>query len=487
MPSKTKTGSKMKSTAKSPINTGKVVQIIGPVVDVEFPPGNLPDIYDALTIQLPNYPHPKDGPPLAESIQLTLEVQQHLGDNIVRAVALSSTDGLKRGTLVKNTKEQISVPVGVETLGRIFNVVGKPIDGLSDIKAKKHYPIHRDPPTLTEQETKPEILETGIKVIDLIAPFLKGGKIGVFGGAGVGKTVIIQELINNIAKEHGGYSVFAGVGERTREGNDLYREMKEAGVLSKLAMVFGQMNEPPGARFRVALAALSIAEYFRDEKNQDVLLFIDNIFRFAQAGSEVSALLGRTPSAVGYQPTLASEMGELQERITSTKKGSITSLQAIYVPADDYTDPAPVATFAHLDSTISLERSIAEQGIYPAVDPLTSTSRALDPAIVGAKHYEVARNVQKVLQRYRELADIIAILGVEELSDEDKITVTRARKISKFLSQPMFVAETFTGKKGAYVTTDKTVDSFERILNGEYDSVDEQSFYMVGDIYQVKK
>jgi len=480
MASKTKNKTKNIKGFKSE-STSRVTQIIGPVVDVEFASGNLPDIYDALEIKLPTDPQTH------KPTDLILEVQQHLGDNLVRAIALSSTDGLKRGTAATNTGAPISVPVGIETLGRIFNVTGQTIDGKGEVHAKKYYPIHRPSPSLVEQETKPEVLETGIKVIDLVAPFIKGGKIGVFGGAGVGKTVIIQELINNIAKEHGGYSVFAGVGERTREGNDLYREMKEAGVLDKLAMVFGQMNEPPGARFRVALAALSIAEYFRDEKNQDVLLFIDNIFRFAQAGSEVSALLGRTPSAVGYQPTLASEMGELQERITSTKKGSITSLQAIYVPADDYTDPAPVATFAHLDSTISLERSIAEQGIYPAVDPLSSSSRALDPAIVGEKHYTVARNVQKVLQRYRELADIIAILGVEELSDEDKVTVTRARKIQKFLSQPMFVAETFTGKKGAYVTIDKTVDSFEKILKGDYDSVDEQSFYMVGDISQVKK
>ncbi len=455
-------------------NTGKIIQIIGPVVDIEFENGNIPNIYDALEVKIP-------------SGKLIFEVQQHLGDNIVRAISLGSTEGLKRGTAATNTKAPISVPVGIETLGRIFNVIGEPIDGLGPVKAKKYYPIHRESPSLEDQETKPEILETGIKVIDLIAPFLKGGKIGVFGGAGVGKTVIIQELINNIAKEHGGYSVFAGVGERTREGNDLYREMKEAGVLDKLAMVFGQMNEPPGARFRVALSALSIAEYFRDEKNQDVLLFIDNIFRFAQAGSEVSALLGRTPSAVGYQPTLASEMGALQERITSTKKGSITSLQAIYVPADDYTDPAPVATFAHLDSTISLERSIAEKGIYPAVDPLTSSSRALDPQIVGQKHYTVARNVQKVLQRYKELSDIIAILGVEELSDEDKIAVSRARKIQSFLSQPMFVAETFTGKKGAYVPIAKTVDDFEKILSGEYDGVDESEFYMKGDISTVKK
>ncbi|KKS02109.1 F0F1 ATP synthase subunit beta [Candidatus Curtissbacteria bacterium RIFOXYC2_FULL_41_11] len=460
----------MNSTVKSGKNIGHIVQIIGPVVDVEFQQGNLPKIYDALKVG-----------------NLILEVQQHLGENVVRTVSLGSTDGLKRQMPAVNTNSPISVPVGTETLGRIFNVTGETIDGKGEVKAKKSYPIHRPSPTLIEQETKPEILETGIKVIDLIAPFIKGGKIGVFGGAGVGKTVIIQELINNIAKEHGGYSVFAGVGERTREGNDLYTEMKEAGVLEKLAMVFGQMNEPPGARFRVALAALSIAEYFRDEKNQDVLLFIDNIFRFAQAGSEVSALLGRTPSAVGYQPTLAAEMGELQERITSTKKGSITSLQAIYVPADDYTDPAPVATFAHLDSTISLDRAISEQGIYPAVDPLSSASRALDPGIVGEKHYSVAREVQRVLQRYRELADIIAILGVEELSDEDKITVTRARKIQKFLSQPMFVAEAFTNRKGVYVPIEKTVDSFEQILAGDYDSVDESAFYMVGDISTVKK
>jgi len=462
------------NTNKSDKSIGTIVQIIGPVIDVEFKSGNLPAIYDALELKL------KDA-------KLVLEVQQHLGENQVRAVALGPTDGLKRGIQVKNTGNPISVPVGTETLGRIFNVFGETVDGKGEVKAKKYYSIHRQAPTLEEQETKPEILETGIKVIDLITPFNKGGKIGVFGGAGVGKTVIIQELINNIAKAHGGYSVFAGVGERTREGNDLYHEMKDAGVLDKLAMVFGQMNEPPGARFRVALSALSIAEYFRDEKHQDVLLFIDNIFRFAQAGSEVSALLGRTPSAVGYQPTLAAEMGQLQERITSTKKGSITSLQAIYVPADDYTDPAPVATFAHLDSTISLERSIAEQGIYPAVDPLASTSRNLDPEIVGQKHYEVARGVQKVLQRYKELADIIAILGVEELSDEDKQTVARARKIQNFLSQPMFVAEAFTGRKGTYVPVEKTVEGFEKILNGEYDSTDESSFYMVGDISQVKK
>lgn len=451
-------------------NTGRIVQIIGPVVDVEFPAGQLPQIYNALKVDT-----------------LTLEVQQHLGENVVRAIALGPTDGLKRQQKVQNTGSPITVGVGRETLGRIFNVVGEPIDNQGPVKAKKTYSIHRTPPSITEQETKPTVLETGIKVLDLIAPFLKGGKVGIFGGAGVGKTVIIQELINNVAKVHGGYSVFAGVGERSREGNDLYLEMQHAKVLDKVAMVFGQMNEPPGARFRVALTALSMAEYFRDEERQDVLLFIDNIFRFAQAGSEVSALLGRTPSAVGYQPTLAAEMGELQERITSTKAGSITSLQAIYVPADDYTDPAPVATFAHLDSTISLERSIAEQGIYPAVDPLASNSRALDPAIVGPKHYETAHGVQKVLQRYKELSDIIAILGVEELSDEDKITVARARKIQRFLSQPMFVAEAFTGRAGVYVSIEKTVESFERILAGDYDSVDEGAFYMIGDISEVKK
>lgn len=464
-----------RTTIKSDNKSGHIVQVIGPVIDVEFAKGQLPAIYNALEVKAP------DGQ------KLILEVQQHLGENVIRSIALGSTDGIKRGAEVKNTQAPISVPVGKETLGRIFNVFGQAIDNKGDVKAKKFYPIHRKAPTLEEQETTPEILETGIKVIDLVTPFNKGGKIGVFGGAGVGKTVIIQELINNIAKAHGGFSVFAGVGERTREGNDLYHEMKEAGVLDKLAMVFGQMNEPPGARFRVALSALAMAEYFRDEMNQDVLLFIDNIFRFAQAGSEVSALLGRTPSAVGYQPTLAAEMGALQERITSTKKGSITSLQAIYVPADDYTDPAPVATFAHLDSTISLERSIAEQGIYPAVDPLASTSRNLDPAIVGQKHYDVARGVQMVLQRYKELSDIIAILGVEELSDEDKVTVSRARKIQNFLSQPMSVAEVFTGRKGMYVPREKTVEGFDAILKGEFDSVDESEFYMKGDITTVKK
>lgn len=464
---------------------GKIVQITGPVVDVEFKPEELPAIYNALEV-------------LIRKEKLILEVQQHLGDAIVRTVALGSTDGLKRGQEVTDTGQPITVPVGEEVLGRLLNVVGEPIDNKGPILPKnpttkqssnqiKRYPIHRPAPTLTEQETKQEILETGIKVIDLIAPFIKGGKIGVFGGAGVGKTVIIMELIRNIATEHGGYSVFAGVGERTREGNDLYRELSESKVINKTALVFGQMNEPPGARFRVGLAGLSIAEYFRDEKNQDVLLFIDNIFRFTQAGSEVSALLGRIPSAVGYQPTLAAEMGALQERITSTKKGSITSLQAIYVPADDYTDPAPVTTFAHLDSTIVLERSIAEQGLYPAVDPLASTSRALDPGIVGEEHYKVARKVQQVLQRYKELQDIIAILGIEELSDEDKITVARARKIQRFMSQPFFVGEAFTGKVGKYVPIDQTVKGFKKILDGELDEVEEGEFYMKGDITTIRK
>lgn len=455
------------------MNKGNITQIIGAVVDVEFK-DQIPEIYNALAIDL-------------RGEKLILETQSHLGDNVVRTVSMGSTDGLKRGQEVIDTGNPITTPVGEEVLGRILNVTGNPTDNKGPINAKKHYPIHRPAPTLIDQETKQEILETGIKVIDLVAPFIKGGKIGVFGGAGVGKTVIIQELINNIAKEHGGYSVFAGVGERTREGNDLYHEMKEAGVLDKLAMVFGQMNEPPGARLRVGLTALTIAEYFRDEKNQDVLLFIDNIFRFTQAGSEVSALLGRIPSAVGYQPTLAAEMGALQERITSTKKGSITSLQAIYVPADDYTDPAPVATFAHLDSTIVLERSLTEQGLYPAVDPLASASRALDTAIVGQEHYDVTGGIQRVLQRYRELQDIIAILGIEELSDEDKLTVTRARKIQRFLTQPMFVAAAFTGREGKYVPITETVKGFKRILDGEFDDVDESSFYMIGKIEEVKR
>ena len=457
------------------MNQGKIVQIVGAVVDVEFDKKNLPAIYNALEVVAP------------AGEKLVLEVQSHQGEGWVRTVAMGPTDGLKRGLPVTDSGEPISVPVGEKVLGRVLNVIGEPIDNQGKIVAEKTYPIHRPSPGFTDQETKQEILETGIKVIDLVAPFIKGGKIGVFGGAGVGKTVILQELINNIAKEHGGYSVFAGVGERTREGNDLYHEMKESKVLDKLAMVFGQMNEPPGARLRVALAGLSIAEYFRDEKKQDVLLFIDNIFRFTQAGSEVSALLGRIPSAVGYQPTLAAEMGQLQERITSTKKGSITSLQAIYVPADDYTDPAPVTTFAHLDSTIVLERSIAEQGLYPAVDPLTSTSRALDPEVVGEEHYSVAFQVKKVLQRYKELQDIIAILGMEELSDEDKITVTRARKIQRFMSQPFFVGEAFTGRSGKYVPIAETVKGFKKILDGEYDSVNESEFYMRGTINEVSE
>ncbi|OGY28297.1 MAG: F0F1 ATP synthase subunit beta [Candidatus Woykebacteria bacterium RBG_19FT_COMBO_43_10] len=456
------------------MNTGKIVQIIGPVVDVEFKPKELPTIYNALEVSINNQ-------------KIVLEVQQHLGDSVIRSVSLGATNGLKRGQDVADTGKTISVPVGEETLGRIFNVVGEVIDNKGPVKTKKQLPIHRSAPSLIEQETKQEVLETGIKVIDLVAPFIKGGKIGVFGGAGVGKTVIIMELIHNIATEHGGYSVFAGVGERTREGNDLYKELNESGVINKTALVFGQMNEPPGARLRVGLTGLTIAEYFRDEKNQDVLLFIDNIFRFTQAGSEVSALLGRIPSAVGYQPTLASEMGALQERITSTKKGSITSLQAIYVPADDYTDPAPVTTFAHLDSTIVLERSIAEQGLYPAVDPLSSNSRALDPSIVGEEHYNVTRRVQQVLQRYKELQDIIAILGIEELSDDDKVTVSRARKIQRFLSQPMSVAEAFTGKTGKYVPIAETVRGFKKILDGQMDEFAEQDFYMKGSIEEIKK
>ena len=456
------------------MNKGKIVQIIGPVVDVEFKPKELPAIYHALEVSINNQ-------------KLVLEVQQHLGDSVIRSVSLGPTDGLKRGQDVADTGKTISVPVGKETLGRIFNVVGEVIDNKGPVKTKKQLPIHRSAPSLIEQETKQEVLETGIKVIDLVAPFIRGGKIGVFGGAGVGKTVIIMELIHNIATEHGGYSVFAGVGERTREGNDLYKELNESGVINKTALVFGQMNEPPGARLRVGLTGLTIAEYFRDEKNQDVLLFIDNIFRFTQAGSEVSALLGRIPSAVGYQPTLASEMGALQERITSTKKGSITSLQAIYVPADDYTDPAPVTTFAHLDSTIVLERSIAEQGLYPAVDPLSSNSRALDPNIVGEEHYNVTRRVQQVLQRYKELQDIIAILGIEELSDDDKVTVSRARKIQRFLSQPMSVAEAFTGKTGKYVPIAETVRGFKKILDGQMDEFAEQDFYMKGSIEEIKK
>lgn len=450
---------------------GIITQVIGPVVDVAFE-GDMPPIYAALTIDLNGQP-------------LVLEVQQHVDDHQVRAVAMSSTDGLVRGQEVINTGGPITVPVGEQTLGRVFNVLGETIDEQAAVSTEVRHPIHRQAPDLEEQSTQTEILETGLKVVDLIAPILKGGKVGIFGGAGVGKTVIIQELIRNIATEHGGFSVFAGVGERTREGNDLWNEMKASGVIDKTAMVFGQMNEPPGARLRVALTGLTMAEYFRDEEGRDVLLFIDNIFRFSQAGSEVSALLGRMPSAVGYQPTLAAEMGQLQERITSTNKGSVTSVQAIYVPADDYTDPAPVATFAHLDSTINLERSIAEKGLYPAVDPLASSSRILDPLIVGKEHYEVAQGVQQVLQRYRELQDIIAILGVEELSDEDKQTVGRARRIEQFMSQPMFVAEAFTGQTGKYVRVADTVAGFKRILSGELDHLPEQSFWMKGTIEEV--
>jgi len=482
------------------MNKGKIVQIIGPVVDVEFAQ-QLPPIYNALTVNFT--------PPGGSPTKLTLEVQQHLGDNWVRAVAMSTTEGLKRGQEVTDAGAPISMPVGNAVMGRVFNVTGDAVDEQGPVKADKYYPIHRQAPPLVDQSTNPQILTTGIKVIDLICPFLKGGKVGAFGGAGVGKTVVIMELINNIAKLHGGVSMFAGVGERTREGNDLYNEMIEAKVIkveedakghpklnehglpiikegSKIGLVYGQMNEPPGARLRVALSALAVTEYFRDEKNQDVLLFVDNVFRFSQAGSEVSALLGRTPSAVGYQPTLAAEMGNLQERITSTKKGSITSFQAVYVPADDLTDPAPATTFAHLDATIVLERSIAELGIFPAVDPLSSNSRALAPEIVGVEHYNVARGVQKVLQRYKDLQDIIAILGMDELSPEDKQTVSRARKIQKFLSQPFTVAQVFTGREGKQVPVAETVRAFKEILEGKHDAVSEANFYMKGGIDEIK-
>lgn len=449
--------------------TGLITQIISVVVDVIFS-GALPKIYDALEVVK------------ADKTRLVLEVQQHLGNQQVRAVAMGSTEGLNRNLPVIATGQPISVPAGTQALGRLFNVIGETIDNGPQLKSASLTPIHKNPPKFTDIDPNPQMLETGIKVIDLICPFAKGGKVAAFGGAGVGKTVIIQELIRNIAEEHSGHSVFAGVGERTREGNDLYREMKESGVLKNTVMVFGQMNEPPGARLRVALSALTFAEYFRDKKGEDVLLFIDNIFRFSQAGSEVSALLGRIPSAVGYQPTLASEMAGLQERITSTKKGSITSFQAVYVPADDYTDPAPVTTFAHLDSTISLERSLSEQGLYPAVDPLASSSKILTPQSVGAEHYQVARAVQKVLQRYKDLQDIIAILGIDELSDEDKLTVSRARKIQRFLTQPFFVAEQFTGMSGRYVKIEETVRGFKEILSGKYDGLPEQAFYMIGTI-----
>ena len=463
---------------------GKIVKVSGPVVDVEFPE-SLPAIYNALTVEYKVKSQPA---------KLTLEVQQDLGDNVVRTISMAGTEGLKRGFEVIDTGGPISMPVGEAVMDRIFDVTGNPVDERGPVNAEKFYPIHRPPPPLADQATSPQLLATGIKVIDLICPFLKGGKAGAFGGAGVGKTVVIMELINNIAKLHGGVSVFAGVGERTREGNDFYHEMTQAGVIkqdnlneSKIALVYGQMNEPPGARLRVALSGLAITEYFRDEKNQDVLLFIDNIFRFSQAGAEVSALLGRTASAVGYQPTLAAEMGMLQERITSTKKGSITSFQAVYVPADDLTDPAPATTFAHLDATIVLERAIAELGIYPAVDPLASTSRALAPEIVGKEHYEVARNVQKVLQRYKDLQDIIAILGMDELSPQDKLTVVRARKIQRFLSQPFSVAQVFTGHEGKQVPVADTVRGFKEILDGKHDDVPEGNFYMKGGIEEIRQ
>jgi F-type H+-transporting ATPase subunit beta len=456
---------------------GRVLQVIGPTADIEFKKGELPPIYGAIKVTNPAIND--------KEWNLTLEVALHLGENIVRCISMDSSEGLVRGIPARYEGKQIEVPVGKSTLGRIINIIGEPIDEMGPVVAEKHYPIHRDAPSFVEQNTKVEILETGIKVIDLLEPYPKGGKIGLFGGAGVGKTVVIMELIHNIATHHGGYSVFAGVGERTREGNDLWHEMKESGVIEKAALVYGQMNEPPGARARVALSALAVAEYFRDEEGQDVLLFIDNIFRFTQAGSEVSALLGRIPSAVGYQPTLSTEMGELQERITSTLKGSITSVQAIYVPADDLTDPAPATAFAHLDATTVLSRQIAELGIYPAVDPLDSTSRILDPAVVGEEHYGVTRAVQKTLQKYKDLQDIIAILGMDELSDDDKLVVSRARKIQRFLSQPFSVAEQFTGSKGKYVKLADTIRGFKEIVEGKHDSIPEQAFYMVGTIEEV--
>ncbi len=453
---------------------GKIVQVIGPVIDVEFVPGDLPPIFNALRITNPSISDDKDN--------LVVEVAQHLGNGVVRCIAMDTTDGLVRGMPATDTKTNITVPVGRATLGRIINVVGDPVDEMGPVETDLRMPIHRGSPVLAEQSTEVEAFETGIKVVDLLAPYLRGGKIGLFGGAGVGKTVLIMELIHNIAIEHGGFSVFAGVGERTREGNDLWEEMKASKVLDKAALIYGQMNEPPGARARVGLSALTVAEYFRDEEGQDVLLFIDNIFRFTQAGSEVSALLGRIPSAVGYQPTLATDMGELQERITSTTKGSITSVQAIYVPADDLTDPAPATTFAHLDATTVLSRQISELGIYPAVDPLDSTSRILAPEIVGDEHYAVAREVQKILQKYKDLQDIIAILGMDELSEEDKLIVSRARKVQRFLSQPFFVAEDFTGTPGKYVKLEDTIRGFKEIIDGKHDALPEQAFYMVGTI-----
>jgi len=463
----------MSATVKTE-NIGRIKQVIGPVVDVEFEAGKLPEIYTAIRVTNPAISD--------KEWNLVLEVAQHIGENTVRCIAMDSSDGLVRNQKALDTGGQIMMPVGRETLGRILNVIGEPVDEEGEITSQKKYPIHRPPPSFRQQSVTLQPFYTGIKVIDLLAPYPRGGKVGLFGGAGVGKTVLIQELINNIATEHGGFSVFAGVGERTREGNDLWVEMKQSGVINKTALVYGQMNEPPGARLRVALSALSVAEYFRDEENQDVLLFIDNIFRFTQAGSEVSALLGRIPSAVGYQPTLGTEMGELQERITSTSMGSITSIQAIYVPADDYTDPAPATAFAHLDATTNLSRQISELGIYPAVDPLASTSRVLDPRIVGEEHYKVARQVQQMLQRYKELQDIIAILGMDELSEEDKVTVARARKLQRFLSQPFTVAEAFTGFKGQFVKIEDTIRGFKEVLEGKHDALPEQAFYMVGTI-----
>lgn len=463
--------------SKETMEHGVIKQVIGPVVDVVFSSGKLPEIYNALKITNPAISD--------KEWNLTVEVAQHLGDNTVRTISMDSTDGLVRGMPVLDTNEMIKVPVGREVLGRIINVIGEPVDQMGPVTTKKYYPIHRSSPNLEEQNVKVEILHTGIKVVDLLEPYRKGGKIGLFGGAGVGKTVVIMELIHNIATEHGGFSVFGGVGERTREGNDLWLEMKQSGVIDKTALVYGQMNEPPGARARVALSALAVSEYFRDEEGQDVLLFIDNIFRFTQAGSEVSALLGRIPSAVGYQPTLGTEMGELQERITSTTKGSITSIQAIYVPADDYTDPAPATTFAHLDATTELSRAISELGIYPAVDPLTSSSTILSPEYVGEEHYNVAQNVKRILQRYKDLQDIIAILGMDELSEEDKIVVNRARRLQKFLSQPFFVAEQFTGVQGRYVQMEDTIKGFKEICEGKHDDLPEQAFLMVGTIQEV--
>jgi F-type H+-transporting ATPase subunit beta len=461
------------------MKAGRITQVIGPVVDIEFQPGALPEIFTALTASNPSISDRADN--------LVLEVAQHLGENTVRTVAMDGTEGLVRGMSVKNTGAPIQMPVGREILGRILNVIGEPVDEMGPVNTKVRYPIHRHPPTFLDQDVRVQMFETGVKVIDLLEPYMKGGKIGLFGGAGVGKTVVIMEMINNVAKQHGGFSVFGGVGERTREGNDLWVEMKESGVLSKTALIYGQMNEPPGARARVGLSALTAAEYFRDEEGQDVLLFIDNIFRFTQANSEVSALLGRMPSAVGYQPTLSTDLGELQERITSTKKGSITSVQAIYVPADDLTDPAPATTFAHLDATTVLSRKISELGIYPAVDPLDSTSRIMDPAIVGMEHYDTARRVQQILQRYKDLQDIIAILGMDELSDDDKLTVARARKVQRFLSQPFFVAEQFTGQAGRYVKTADTVKGFKEIVDGKHDELPEQAFYMVGTIEEAQE